>query len=299
MDQQLQGKVAIVTGGASGIGRAIVLEALKAGARVVVADLNERTASKTLELAKKTGHSPQVRFHRCDVSQEAHVESLVDVAVSEFGRLDCMFNNAGVVGAIGPVTNIEVDDWDKTFAIMVRGVFLGIKHATRAIVSHGDGGAIINTASIAAFSAGAGAMAYSACKAAVVSITRSTAIELAPDRIRVNAVCPGITLTPLIERGQEIDTAAVLDKAQPWPETCQASHIAEVALFLASDKSRFITGQPIVVDGGTTALGPGLYAGNNEAGNAVMEQFMTSVGCLDEFHEEGKISPRFDSGNID
>lgn len=299
MNNQLAGKVAIVTGGASGIGRASVLRFLSAGAKVVVADINERTGAETAELARNAGHGDRVRFFCCDVAQETQIESLVAFAVTEFGRLDHMFNNAGLVGAIGAITEVEVGDWDATFAVMVRGVFLGTKHATRAILTHGEGGAIINTASIAAYSAGAGAMAYSACKAAVLSITRSAAIELAQERIRVNAICPGLTLTPLIERGREVDTAAVLDKAQPWPELCQPDHVAEIAIFLASDQSRFVTGQPIVVDGGTTALGPGLYAGGNVAGNAVMEQFMQTVGHLDQFREEGKVPPLFDSGNID
>ena len=280
MTGQLEDKVAIVTGGASGIGRASVLRFLKAGASVVA------------------GFGDRVRFQRCDVSQESQVEDLIDTSVTEFGRLDCMFNNAGIGGAIGSITEIEAADWDQTFAVMVRGVFLGMKHATRAIRAHGEGGTIVNTASIAGRSGGAGSMAYSACKAAVINITQSAAIELAGEKIRVNAICPGLTLTPLTHRGHEADIASVLSEAQPWPEVGRPEYIADAALFLASEQSRFITGEYLVVDGGSTALGPGLYAGGNPAGNAVVERFMKTMGHIEPFREGGIIPAGFDAGNV-
>ncbi len=136
-----------------------------------------------------------------DVSIEPDVEALVALAVESFGRLDVMFNNAGIGGAFGPITELEVDDWDATFAVNTRSVFLGIKYAARVMIAQGDGGSIINTASVAGLSGGGGPQAYSAAKAAVINLTQSAAVELAPHRIRVNAICPGAVYTDLLHRG--------------------------------------------------------------------------------------------------
>jgi NAD(P)-dependent dehydrogenase (short-subunit alcohol dehydrogenase family) len=254
MAGRLEGKVAVVTGGGNGIGRATVLRFLAEGARVVVADLNEQTGGETLELARQAGHGERVRFVRTDVAREADVESAVERATGDFGRLDVMFNNAGVAGAFGPITHIDAGDWDYTFAVLVKGVFLGIKHAARAMKARG-GGAIVNTASIAGLSGGDGPQAYSAAKAAVINLTRAVAIELAPFRIRVNAICPGAILTPLIHRGNADAMRPLLEKYQPWPDAGQPEHIAAAALFLASDEAEFCTGTALVVDGGATAQG--------------------------------------------
>ena len=201
MAKRLQGKVAMVTGGASGIGRATVLRFLEEGARVVLADMNEDTAKGVLELAERAGYAADVRFRRTDVTDETQVAAAIDLAVQAFGRLDCVFNNAGVAGAFGPITHQSVEDWDYTFAVLVRGVFLGIKHAARVMKAQGEGGSIINTASIAGLSGGDGPQAYSAAKAAVINLSRAVAVELAPAKIRVNAICPGGILTPLLHRG--------------------------------------------------------------------------------------------------
>ncbi len=255
MSERLANRVAIITGGGSGIGRASVLRFLEEGAAVVVADYNPSTGEETVELARRAGHGSRVRFVRTDVAQEADVQQAVQVALEQFGRLDCMFNNAGVAGAFGPITHIAVEDWDYTFAVLVRGVFLGIKHAARVMKRQGSGGVILNTASIAGLSGGDGPQAYSAAKAAVINLSRAVAIELAPDKIRVNAICPGGILTPLLHRGNPEGAAAFLETFQPWPEAGQPEHIASVAAFLASDDARFITGAAIVVDGGATACG--------------------------------------------
>jgi len=255
MAKRLQGKVAMVTGGASGIGRATVLRFLEEGARVVLADMNEDTAKGVLELAERAGYAADVRFRRTDVTDETQVAAAIDLAVQAFGRLDCVFNNAGVAGAFGPITHQSVEDWDYTFAVLVRGVFLGIKHAARVMKAQGEGGSIINTASIAGLSGGDGPQAYSAAKAAVINLSRAVAVELAPAKIRVNAICPGGILTPLLHRGSPEPIAALLKKLQPWPEAGQPEHIADVALFLASDDARFVTGAHIVADGGLTAMG--------------------------------------------
>lgn len=255
MAARLEGKVAVITGGGNGIGRATVLRFLSEGARVVVADLNEETGRETLALAAKAGAEDRVRFVRTDVAREADVEAAVALATSAFGRLDVIFNNAGVAGAFGPITHIDEGDWDYTFAVLVKGVFLGMKHATRALKAQGSGGAIINTASIAGLSGGDGPQAYSAAKAAVINLTRAVAVELAPQRIRVNAICPGGILTPLIHRGNEDALRPLLEKFQPWPDAGLPEHIAAAALFLASDDATFITGEALVVDGGATAQG--------------------------------------------
>ena len=256
---RLEGRVAVVTGGASGMGRSTVLRFLDEGASVVVADLNEGTGKETLELAeKKKAAAGRIRFLRTDVSREADVEAMIELAMTEFGRLDVVFNNAGIGGALGSLLETEVDDWDFTFAALVRSVFLGIKHGALAMKATGLGGSIINTASVAGLSGGAGPAAYSASKAAVINLTRSASLELAEHRIRVNAICPGGILTPLLHRGNPEAVKRRLDGLQPWPEAGTGENIAGAALFLASDDAAFITGEALVVDGGLTAMGPAL-----------------------------------------
>lgn len=255
MAGRLEGKVAVITGAGNGIGRATTLRFLAEGASVVAADINEENGRATIELAKRAGAGGRVRFVRTDVTQEAEVAAAVAAAPDAFGRLDCVFNNAGVAGAFGPVTHIDVDEWDWTFAVLVRGVFLGMKYGARVMKAQGDGGCFINTASIAGLSGGDGPQAYSAAKAAVINLTRAVAVELAPQRIRVNAICPGGILTPLLHRGNPELIEPLLTTLQPWPEAGQPEHIASVALFLASEDARFVTGEAVVADGGASAAG--------------------------------------------
>ena len=255
MAERLAGQVAVITGAGSGIGRATALRFLREGARVVAADFNESTGRETLQLAAAAGFADGIRYVRADVGNESDVEAVIARATSEFGRLDCVFNNAGVAGAFGPITHLEVEDWDYTFAVLVRGVMLGMKHGTRAMKAAGRGGCFINTASIAGLSGGDAPQAYSAAKAAVINLTRAVAVELAPSRIRVNAICPGAINTPLIHRGSPDATETMLAKMQPWPEAGSAEAIAGVALFLASEDARFVTGEALVADGGLTAAG--------------------------------------------
>jgi NAD(P)-dependent dehydrogenase (short-subunit alcohol dehydrogenase family) len=252
---RLDGRVAFITGGGNGIGRATTLRFLDEGAAVVIADINETTAGETMALAGQAGHADRIRFVRADVTEEADVAAAVAAAPAAFGRLDCVFNNAGVAGAFGPITHIDAAEWDWTFAVLVRAVFLGMKHGARVMKAQGQGGCFVNTASVAGLSGGDGPQAYSAAKAAVINLTRAVAVELAPQRIRVNAICPGGILTPLLHRGSPEALEPLLASLQPWPEAGKPEHIAAVALFLASDDARFVTGEALVADGGLTAAG--------------------------------------------
>ena len=251
---RLRGKVAVITGGASGMGLATVERYVTEGANVVVADMNTKAGE---EVAARLGDA--VRFTRTDVSVEDDVAAAIELATETFGRLDVMFNNAGIGGAFGPITEIEADDWDTTFAVLVRGVFLGTKHAARVMISQGDGGAIINTASIAGLGGGAGPQAYSAAKAAVANLSVTTALELAPHKIRVNAIAPGVIFTPLMHDGNEEDAEALIEELQPLPQRGEGADIASTALWLASDDATFVTGQTITVDGGLLAAGPRIF----------------------------------------
>jgi NAD(P)-dependent dehydrogenase (short-subunit alcohol dehydrogenase family) len=244
---------ALITGGASGIGRATAERLLTAGWRVVIADYNAATGKTALE-ALAAQHHDRVDFIRTDVAREADVEAAVRRASERFGRLDFVFNNAGVGGAFGPVTDLEVDDWDYTFAVLVRGVFLGTKHAARVMQRQGTGGAIVNTGSIAGMAGGGGPQAYSAAKAAVIHFTRMIAAELAPHRIRVNSISPGVIHTPLVDTGKR-DPRAAIEGIQPWADLGQPDDIARVVEFLAGDGARFMTGENVVIDGGLMAAG--------------------------------------------
>ncbi len=255
---RLPGKVAVITGGASGMGRATVLRFLDEGAQVLIADFNALTGQETLELAAARGHAAKVRFIKTDVAREADIEAMFACALDAFGRLDIIFNNAGVGGAIGPLTETTVEAFDYTFDVLTKSVFLGMKHGARILRRQGAGGVIINTASIAGLSGDAGPMIYSAAKAAVISLSKSAAIELAPDYIRVNAICPGFISTPLAHGGKVEELEAQFAKSQPWPESGQGEHIAGAALFLATEDARFVTGEALIVDGGLTAAGPEL-----------------------------------------
>ncbi|MBI3249815.1 MAG: SDR family oxidoreductase [Deltaproteobacteria bacterium] len=279
---KLKDKVAVITGGASGMGQATALRFLDEGARVVVADYNEQNGQHTVTLATERGHAKAIRFIRTDVAKEADVQAMIDCAVTNFGRLDIVFNNAGVGGVIGPVWDIEEDEWDYTFAVLVKGVFFGIKHAARVMRKQGHGGVIINTASTAGLSGGSGPLVYSAAKASVVNLTKAAAIQLAPDRIRVNAICPGGILTGLTDRGNPEVAAKAMDTFQPWPEHGEGKHIAGAALFLASEDAGFVTGEALVVDGGLTAIGPDMWRRMGIAQEATAHRSRVNRGSTGE-----------------
>jgi NAD(P)-dependent dehydrogenase (short-subunit alcohol dehydrogenase family) len=255
---RLAGKVAVITGGASGMGRATALRFCAEGAKVVIGDMNEAHGKETVEEAGEAGYGDAFHFVRTDVAREDDVVALLDAAVDQFGRLDVVFNNAGVGGAIGPITDVRVEDWDYTVGVLLTGVMLGIKHGARILKAQGEGGSIINTASVAGVGGGCGPHAYSAAKSAVINLTRTTSSELAEHRIRVNAICPGAINTPLINLGNPEAMGQMFDGVQPWPTHGTGADIAALATFLGSDESSFVTGEHIVIDGGLTSAGPGL-----------------------------------------
>jgi NAD(P)-dependent dehydrogenase (short-subunit alcohol dehydrogenase family) len=246
-------RVAVITGGASGMGEGTVRRFVDEGARVVIADLQD---AKGNTLADTLGGAAV--YQRTDVAEERDVRAAVERAVDEFGRLDVMFNNAGIGGAIGPIADTSVEDYDRTMNVLLRGVFLGMKHAAPVMKRQGSG-CIISTASVAGLSGGRGPHIYSAAKAAVINLTRSVAIELAEHNIRVNCICPGGIATPLLAGalgGTEEALALVRDRLatlQPIPRSGMPDDIANAALWLASDEASFVTGQAIVIDGGLTA----------------------------------------------
>ena len=247
---KLDGKVAVITGAASGMGRATAIRFAKEGAAVVVADLNSQGGEATISEIAATGG--RAVFQRTDVGVENDIKSLIDRAVKEYGRLDITYNNAGIGGATGRLTDIKAEDWDKTFVILTRAVFLGIKHSIEPMRKAG-GGSIISTASVAGLKGAAGLHAYSAAKAAVVNLTESAAIELGHDRIRVNCICPGGIVTPLVYRGMrggEEEAQRNMARMQPIPRAGRPEDIAAMALFLASDDAEWVTGAAMIVDGG-------------------------------------------------
>ena len=272
MAGRFQDRVALVTGGASGIGAATARRLAAEGARVAVVDVNEagaREVARQIEAAGGTAIAV-----RADVAQAADVAAMIDRAVGAWGRLDALHNNATVVES-GPIERLTLDGWNRTLAVNLTATFLGIQRAVPVMKGQG-GGAIVNTASISGLSGDFGLAAYNAAKAAVINLTRTAAIELARHRIRVNCVCPGGIATPLL--GSLIgDNAPVphwsvagragdglseeqrkrfrerLEHAHPLGRLGTAEEIAAVACFLLSDDASFMTGAAVVADGGITA----------------------------------------------
>ena len=246
MTDELAGKVAIVTGGGSGIGRATVERFVEAGARVVIADVD---AEAGRALAAELGDV--AAFQQTDVTDADQVQALVDSTVERFGGLHVMSNNAGVASSMTRFLHDDLSDFDRVVNINLLGVLLGSQRAARHMKEHG-GGSIINTSSTAGIDAGAGLITYRATKAAVIHISRSIALDLAPYSIRVNCLVPGQIQTAMTS----YDMDRVMKFTQPLPRKGRAEDVAEAAVFLASDRSAQITGIVLPVDGGTTAGPP-------------------------------------------
>ena len=256
MSQRLAGQVAVVTGAANGIGAAIAQRFVEEGARCVVADIQDDAGRETAALL-----GDAATFVRADVSVEAEVAALVDAAVQQFGRLDCMVNNAGILGAVGPIAEIDGDAWRRTIAVLLDSVFYGIKHGARAMIAQGSGGSILNIASTAGVRAGLGPHVYTTAKHGVVGLTQSVAPELGRHGIRVNAIAPGGTVTSLtayVSTGDatNLDEASVrVGKGATIGRPAVPLDIANAALFLSSAEAAYVSGAVLVVDAASEVIG--------------------------------------------
>lgn len=256
---RIQGKVAVLTGAASGIGEATARLFAYEGAAVVLADLNDERGEKLAAEIRERGG--QAAYVHADVAVESDVKAMIDKAMSLHGRLDTVFNNAGFGGAVGPIAEIPVEEFDATMGVLLRGVFLGTKHAAPILAAQGHG-TIVNTASVAGLRAGYAPHVYSIAKAAVIQLTRTVAMELGEKGVRVNCICPGGIATPLLAtpfagEGVDEETALTFVKQaisgfQPLQRAGLPEDIASAALWLASDDSSFVNGHALVVDGGLT-----------------------------------------------
>ncbi|HEV2487582.1 MAG TPA: SDR family oxidoreductase [Terracidiphilus sp.] len=251
---KLSGRVAIVTGAASGIGRASAIAFAREGAKVVVADRNERGGEETVSAITADGHT--ACFAQVDVSRESDIQRMIEDTVARWIRIDILFNNAGVV-LVKPIEDMSEEEWDRVMSINVKGAFFAIKH----VVPHmrrGGGGAILNTGSIASFAGQLGTPVYSASKGAIALLTKSLALDLGRDRIRVNCICPGITDTPMLREhlghGSEGE-ARIRSRLSrvPLGQILSPEDVARAALYLVSDDSVGITGILHLVDAGLLA----------------------------------------------
>ncbi len=247
---RLANKVSLITGGGSGIGRATCLLFAQEGARVSVADYDEPGGQETVQQIRASGGT--AAFIRADVSQSADVQRMIAATKETYGRIDVLFNNAGIEGPSAKLATYPEDAWDTVIAIDLTSVYLGMKYVIPHMLEQG-GGVILSTASVAGLVGFPGSGAYAAAKAGVINLTRMVALEYASKNIRVNCICPGIIATPMAERviGERPQEQVV--RMEPIGRLGKAEDIAQAALFLASDESSFATGAPFIIDGGYVA----------------------------------------------
>ncbi|MBN2146837.1 MAG: SDR family oxidoreductase [Anaerolineales bacterium] len=273
----LEGKVGLITGGAVGIGRATALAFGREGAKVVVGDILAEQGQETARLVQAQGG--EALFVECDVTQDAQVKNLVTQAVATFGRLDCAFNNAGYEGEFAPTADYHEETWDEVIAVNLKGTWLCMKHEMAQMLTQEQGGAIVNTASVASVIAERGYVAYAAAKGGILQLTRTAAVEYGASHIRINAVSPGAVMTPMMDRALEklsisafapsirntlvrriADKVLSMRKVQdlmlnsmhPIGRPGQPNEIAEGVVWLCSGAASFVTGHNLVIDGGMT-----------------------------------------------
>ena len=254
------GRVGIITGGASGIGKATVIRMIREGGTVIVGDVNIVAGNILMEEARQNGYGEQCQFLSCDVVREKDIEQLTKYAEKEFGRLDLMVNNAAAGGAIGRLLDIKTDDWDATFQLVLNSVFWGTRAAAKTMIALRCPGSIVNVSSIAAIAPGCSIASYAAAKAAVNNMTQSAVLNLGHHGIRCNIVSPSAIITPFLAQGDDpnlLDRAAV--NSQPWPDVGRPEHVAAAILYLGSDQSKSVTGCILDVGGGAVASGPVLF----------------------------------------
>ena len=251
MEQRFAGKSACVTGGGSGIGRSAAIAFAREGARVVIADVDDAGGAETVRLIAAQGGD--AAFIHADVSRAADVQAMVRLAVERHGCLDCAFNNAGIGGGRAPLAEVAEETWDRVFAVNAKGVYLCMQKELQQMLLQGRG-CIVNTASMAVFLASVETPVYTASKWAVASLTRSAAKAYAGQGIRINAVCPGRTDTPLMYRGKPgVPPAEVLRQANavaPMGRVATVDEVAQAVLWLCSDSASYTVGQLLTVDGG-------------------------------------------------
>ncbi|MFC2000347.1 SDR family oxidoreductase [Chloroflexota bacterium] len=250
--KKLDGKITLVTGGGSGIGRAAALSCAREGAKVVIADILAEGSEETVEMIKKSGG--QALFFKTDVSRADEVEALIKNAVGTYGRLDCAFNNAGIGGGASVTHKADEEHWDRLMNINLKGVWLCMKYEITQMLEQG-GGAIVNMSSVAGLVGMMRTPAYVATKHGVIGLTKTAALEYAAAGIRINAVCPGVIRTPLIDRNVSTHPplAEHYRNMHPMGRLGEPEEIAEAAVWLLSDAASFVTGHAMAVDGGLVA----------------------------------------------
>lgn len=247
---RLKNKVAIITGGGSGIGCASCLLFAREGAKVVVADYVAEGGNETVRQIAEAGG--EAVFVQADVSKSADVQNMIGATIRNYGRVDVLFNNAGIEGPSAKLANVKEEDWERVIAIDLTSVYLGMKYVIPEMIKQG-GGVILSTASVAGMVGFQGSGAYAAAKAGVINLTRLAALEYADKNIRVNCICPGVIETPMVDRVAGGRSRERIVRTEPIGRLGRPEEIANAALFLASDESSFATGAPFVIDGGYIA----------------------------------------------